>query len=151
MTMDFMEQYKIKQADAGYQEFSTKIKDAVNEKQRINMKQCQLMRKIVNLNYAEELVRDKSFDFECTTDEVDTALKNATNSDGEGWFYTYHSAAEEIESMMIQLCVQVANLKVDYDVLTERIKMLNAEQDKYGDELIKEYKANAEKEVTANV
>ena len=51
---------------------------------------------------------------------------------------------EEIEKLMIQKCIKVANLAAQYDVLTERIAMLNKEQDKYGDELVKQAKEKEE-------
>ncbi|AXF42065.1 hypothetical protein STIP37_3 [Synechococcus T7-like phage S-TIP37] len=135
--MDAMQQHTLKTADPGYQEFSKKIREAYQERNSVNTKQCFTMRMITNLQASLDLTRKKSWDFEGTTDEVDKVLEDHTGDDGESWFYTYHNAGEEIEKLMIQKCIKVANLAVQYDVLTERIAMLNKEQDKYGDELVK--------------
>jgi hypothetical protein len=64
-------------------------------------------------------------------------LEEHTGDDGESWFYTYNNAGDEIEKAMIQKCIKVANLAVQWDVLTERIKQLNKDQDKHGDKLVK--------------
>ena len=136
--MDAMQQHTLKVADPGYQEFSKKIRDAYQERNSVNVKQCVTMRSICNLQASLDLTRRKSWDFEDTSGEVDKVLEEKTGEDGESWFWTYHNAGEEIEKIMIQKCIKVANLAAQYDVLTERIAMLNKEQDKYGDELVKE-------------
>ena len=102
------------------------------------------MRMVCNLQASLDLTRKKSWDFEATPEEVDKVLEEHTGEDGEAWFYTYHIAGEEIEKLMIQKCIKVANLAAQYDVLTERIAMLNKEQDKYGDELVKQAKEKEE-------
>ena len=135
--MDYHEQYKLKQADPKFQEFMTKIKDAHQEKRMVNVKQCCLMRDINNLSAALDLTRRKSWDFEGTSAETDKVLEEHTGDDGESWFYTYNNAGDEIEKAMIQKCIKVANLAVQWDVLTERIKQLNKDQDKHGDKLVK--------------
>jgi hypothetical protein len=72
----------------------------------------------------------KSWDFESTPAKTDKILDEATGSDGEGWFWTYHNAGEEIEKTMIQKCIKVANLAANYDALAERISTLIDEQNK---------------------
>ena len=142
--MDNMQAYNLKKADPKYQEYSAKIRDAHQEKSRTNVKQCCLMRDINNLSHALDLTRRKSWDFEGTSKETDDILEEHTGDDGESWFYTYHNAGEEIEKAMIQKCIKVANLAVQWDVLTERIKELNKDQDKYGDKLVKKAEAKEE-------
>ena len=146
--MDYAQKYALKQADPKYQQFSTDIKDTFQEKRKINGKQCVAMREICQLNHAMDLVRSKSFEFEDTSDKTDKFLDNLTGMEGEGWFWTYHNAGEEIEKSMIQKCIKVANLAVQWDVLTERIASLNKKQDEYGDKLVKEAEAKkSDKEV----
>ena len=135
-----MQQFNLKADDPGYQEFSAKIKEAFQERNSVNTKQCSTMRMVCNLQASLDLTRKKSWDFEATPEEVDKVLEEHTGEDGEAWFYTYHIAGEEIEKLMIQKCIKVANLAAQYDVLTERIAMLNKEQEKYGDELVKQAK-----------
>ena len=135
--MDHMQAYNLKKADPKYQEYATKIRDAHQEKSRVNVRQCCLMRDINNLSYALDLTRRKSWDFEGTSEKTDKVLEEHTGDDGESWFYTYHNAGEEIEKAMIQKCIKVANLAVQWDVLTEQVKQLNKDQDKYGDKLVK--------------
>ena len=138
--MDYMQQHAIKSANPKYQEYASKIRDAHREKSRTNSKQCMLMRELNNLSASLGLTRRKSCDFESTTKKQDKLLEQYTGEDGEMWFYTYNGAADEIEKMMIQKCIKVANLAVQWDVLTERINKLNKDQDKYGDKLVKKAK-----------
>ena len=49
--------------DPKYQEYTAKIRDAVQEKNRINSKQCMLLREINNLSVALDLTRH-GWDFE---------------------------------------------------------------------------------------
>ena len=142
--MDYTQQLVLKQADPKYQEYTAKIRDAHQEKNRTNVKQCCLMRDINNLSHALDLTRRKSWDFEGTSAETDKVLEEHTGDDGESWFYTYHNAGEEIEKIMIQKCIKVANLAAQYDALTERIAKLNKDQDKYGDNLVKKAKQKEE-------
>ena len=134
--MDYHEQYKLKSADPKYQEYTAKIRDAVQEKNRTNAKQCKLLREINNLSASLDLTRHKSWDFEGVEESKDKVLEEFTGDDGESWFWTYHNAGEEIEKIMIQKCIKVANLAVQWDVLTERIAKLNKDQDKYGDKVV---------------
>ena len=134
--MDYHEQYKLKSADPKYQEYTAKIRDAVQEKNRINSKQCTLLREINNLSVALDLTRHKSWDFEGVEQDKDKVLEEFTGDDGESWFWTYHNAGEEIEKIMIQKCIKVANLAADWDALTARTFQLNKDQDKYGDKLV---------------
>ena len=131
-----MQRHALKQADPKYQEYTAKIRDAVMEKNRTNSKQCMLLREINNLSAALDLTRHKSWDFEGVEESKDKVLKEYTGDDGESWFWTYHNAGEEIEKIMIQKCIKVANLAVQWDVLTEQVKKLNKDQDKYGDKLV---------------
>ena len=135
--MDHMQRHALKTADPKYQEFGERIRKAYQAKQRTNVKQCSLMRDINNLSAALDLTRRKSWDFEGTSAETDKVLEEHTGDDGESWFYTYHNAGEEIEKIMIQKCIKVAALASQWDLLTEEIKALNTEQDKYGDKLVK--------------
>jgi hypothetical protein len=139
--MDYSQQHALKIADPKYMEFTSKIRDAHKEKCRTNGKQCNLMRELNNLSASLDLTRRKSWDFESTSKKQDKVLEDLTGDDGESWFYTYCGAADEIEKMMIQKCIKVANLAVQWDVLTDRIKKLNEDQDKYGDKLVEEAKA----------
>ena len=143
--MDHMNAYAIKQADPKYTAFDVKIRDAHQEKRRINTKQCIAMREVCQLNHALDLVRNKSFDCESSSTKTDKVLEESTGSNGEGWFWTYHNAGEEIEKTMIQKCIKVANLAANYDVCSERISALIAKQKEYGDKLVQQHK---EKEVT---
>ena len=135
--MDYHEQYKLKQADPKYQEYTAKLRDAVQQKNRTNAKQCMLLREINNLSAALDLTRHKSWDFESVEEDKDKVLEEFTGDDGESWFWTYHNAGEEIEKIMIQKCIKVAALASQWDLLTDEVKTLNKEQDKYGDELVK--------------
>ena len=94
------------------------------------------MRKINNMMHALDVVREKSYDFEDTSAKLDKTLKDATTSDGEGWFWTYHNAGEEIEKCMIAQCIKVANMAANYDALGERIEDLRQQQDILGDKII---------------
>ena len=134
--MDFQQRHALKQADPKYRAFTDKIRDAVQERNRTNSKQCMEMRQIVNLQAALDITRKKSWDFESVEPEVDKVLEDHTGDDGESWFWTYHNAGEEIEKVMIQKCIKVANLAAQYDALTERISVLNKDQDKYGDKIV---------------
>ena len=142
--MDHMQAYNLKKADPKYQEYATKIRDAHQEKSRINGKQCYEMTMITILSHALDLTRRKSRDFEGTSKETDDILEEHTGDDGESWFYTYHNAGEEIEKAMIQKCIKVAALASQWDLLTSDIKKLNNEQDKYGDKLVKKAEAKEE-------
>ena len=146
--MDFTQKHALKQADPKYQAFTKRIQAKWQEKRKINGKQCIAMREMCQLHHAMDLVRDKSFDFEETQESTDAVLNEATGRDGEGWFWTYHNAAEEIEKSLIQKCIKVANLAVQWDVLTETIAVLNKDQDEYGDKLVKKAEAKkSDKEV----
>ena len=134
-----MNAYAIKMADSKYTAFDQKIRDAHQEKRRINSKQCIAMRELCQLNHALDLVRSKSWDLESTPAKTDKILDETTGSDGEGWFWTYHNAAEEMEKTMIQKCIKVANLAVDYDVCSTRIKGLIVQQKEYGDKLVQKH------------
>lgn len=134
--MDFQQRHALKQADPKYRAFTDKIRDAVQERNRTNSKQCMELRKIVNLQAALDITRRKSWDFESVEPDVDKVLEDTTGDDGESWFWTYHNAGEEIEKVMIEKCIKVANLAAQYDALTERISVLNKDQDKYGDKLV---------------
>ena len=138
--MDNMSAYAIKMADPKYTAFDQKIRDAHQEKRRINSKQCIAMRELCQLNHALDLVRQKSWDFEDTPAKTDKILNEATGSDGECWFWTYHNASEEIEKTMIQKCIKVANLAANYDVCSERISALIDKQKEYGDKLVQQHK-----------
>ena len=132
-----MQRHALKQADPKNQEYTAKIRDAVQQKNRTNSVQCTLLREINNLSVALDLTRHKSWDFEGVEESKDKVLEEYTGDDGESWFWTYHNAGEEIEKLMIQKCIKVANLADQWDLLTDRVKTLNKEQDKYGDELVK--------------
>ena len=134
--MDFQQRHALKQADPKYRAFTDRIRDAVQERNCTNTKQCMEMRQIVNLQAALDITRKKSWDFESVEPEVDKVLEDHTGDDGESWFWTYHNAGEEIEKVMIQKCIKVANLAAQYDALTERISVLNKDQDKYGDKIV---------------
>ena len=134
--MDCMQKHALKQADPKYKEFSAKIRDAYQERNRVNTTQCFTMRMLCNLQAALDMTRKKSWDFEGVEESKDQVLEEYTGDDSESWFYTYHNAGEEIEKLMIQKCIKVANLAAQYDVLTERISKLNKDQDKYGDKLV---------------
>ena len=144
--MDHTQAYALKQADPKYTAYDEKIRDAHQEKRKTNSKQCIAMRHICQLNHALDLVRSKSCSVEETTNKTDKILDDVTGADGEGWFWTYHNAGEEIEKAMIQKCIKVANLAVNYDVCSERISALIAKQKEYGDKLVQQHK---EKEATA--
>ena len=135
--MDHMQRHALKQADHKYQAYTARIRDAVQEKNRVNAKQCYEMRMISNLSAALDLTRRKSWEFEGTSAETDKILEDHTGDDGESWFYTYHNAGEEIEKAMIQKCIKVAALASQWDLLTDQVKKLNKEQDEYGDKLVK--------------
>ncbi len=139
--MDALQQHALKQADPQYKQFTTKIQSAHRARSRTNTQQCVTMRQIVNLQASLDLTRRKSWDFEDTSGEVDKVLEEKTCDDGESWFWTYHNAGEEIEKLMIQKCIKVANLAAQYDMFTEQIASLNEEQDKYGDKLVAKAKA----------
>ena len=139
--MDCMQQHALKQADPKYKEFSAKIRDAYQERNRVNTTQCFTMRMLCNLQAALDMTRKKSWDFEGVEESKDQVLEEYTGDDSESWFYTYHNAGEEIEKLMIQKCIKVANLAAQYDALTERISKLNKDQDKYGDKLVEKAKA----------
>ncbi len=98
------------------------------------------MRELCQLNHALDLVRSKSWDFEATPAKTDKVLEESTGIDGEGWFWAYHNAAEEMEKTMIQKCIKVANLAVNYDVCSERISALIDKQKEYGDKLVQQHK-----------
>ena len=142
--MDFQQRHALKQADPKYRAFTDRIRDAVQERNRTNSKQCMELRKIVNLQAALDITRRKSWDFESVEPDVDKVLEDTTGDDGESWFWTYHNAGEEIEKVMIEKCIKVANLAAQYDVLTERIHVLNKDQDKYGDKLVAKAEAKEE-------
>jgi hypothetical protein len=142
--MDFQQRHALKQADPKYRAFTDKIRDAVQERNRTNSKQCMELRKIVNLQAALDITRRKSWDFESVEPDVDKVLEDTTGDDGESWFWTYHNAGEEIEKVMIEKCIKVANLAAQYDALTERISVLNKDQDKYGDKLVAKAEAKEE-------
>ena len=135
--MDHMQRHALKQADPKYQEYTAKIRDAVQQKNRTNSKQCMLLREINNLSAALDLTRRKSWDFEGVEADKDKVLEEYTGDDGESWFWTYHNAGEELEKIMIQKCIKVAALASQWDLLTDDVKRLNKEQDKYGDKLVK--------------
>ena len=139
-----MQRHALKQADPKYQEYTAKIRDAVMEKNRTNAKQCCLLREINNLSVALDLTRHKSWDFEGVEESKDKVLEEYTGDDGESWFWTYHNAGEEIEKIMIQKCIKVAALASQWDLLTEDVKRLNKEQDKYGDKLVKKHEQKEE-------
>lgn len=134
--MDYMTAYALKNADPKYKAFDDKIGSAHKERRNINIKQCRIMREINNMMHALDVVRDKSFDFEETSSKLDKTLKDATTADGEGWFWTYHNASDEMEKCMIAKCIKVANLAATYDTLGLRIEDLRQQQDILGDKIV---------------
>ena len=138
--MNYEQSYALKNADPKYTAFDVKIRDAHQEKRRINSKQCVVMRELCQLNHALDLVRSKSWDFESTPKQTDKVLEESTGIDGEGWFWAYHNAGEEMEKLMIQKCIKVANLAANYDVCSERIAALIDKQKEYGDKLVQQHK-----------
>ena len=141
--MDYMTAYALKNADPKYKDFDEKISFTHKERRNINIKQCQTLRRINNMMHALDVVREKSYDFEESSAKLDKTLKDATTSDGEGWFWTYHNAGEEMEKCMIAQCIKGANLAADYDALGLRLQDLRQQQDKLGDQIVK--KAEAKK------
>ena len=140
--MNYDQSFALKQADPKYTAFDVKIRDAHKEKRRINSKQCIAMRELCQLNHALDLVRSKSWDFESTPAKTDKVLEESTGIDGEGWFWAYHNAGEEMEKLMIQKCIKVANLAANYDVCSERIAALIDKQKEYGDKIVAKAKEN---------
>ena len=140
--MNYDQSFALKQADPKYTAFDVKIRDAHQEKRRINSKQCIAMRELCQLNHALDLVRSKSWDFESTPKQTDKVLEESTGIDGEGWFWAYHNAGEEMEKLMIQKCIRVANLAADYDVQSLRIKGLIVKQKEYGEKIVAKAKEN---------
>ncbi len=138
-----MTAYALKNADPKYKDFDEKISFTHKERRNINIKQCQTLRRINNMMHALDVVREKSYDFEESSSKLDKTLKDATTSDGEGWFWTYHNAGEEMEKCMIAQCIKVANLAADYDALGLRLQDLRQQQDKLGDQIVKKAEANA--------
>jgi len=141
--MDYMTAYALKNADPKYKDFDEKISFTHKERRNINIKQCQTLRRINNMMHALDVVREKSYDFEESSAKLDKTLKDATTTDGEGWFWTYHNAGEEMEKCMIAQCIKVANLAANYDALGERLQDLRQQQEKLGDQIVK--KAEAKK------
>ena len=141
--MDYLTAYELKNADPKYKDFDEKISFTHKERRNINIKQCQTLRRINNMMHALDVVRERSYDFEDTSSKVDKTLKDATTSDGEGWFWTYYNAGEEMEKCMIKQCIKVANLAADYDALGLRLQDLRQQQDKLGDQIVKKAEANA--------
>ena len=115
-----MTAYALKNADPKYKAFDEEDWRAHKERRNINIKQCRAMRKINNMMHALDVVREKSYDFEDISQARLT--QGRTTSDGEGWFWTYHNAGEEIEKCMIAQCIKVANMAANYDAtgLTHR-------------------------------
>ena len=142
--MDHTQAYALKQADPKYTAYDEKIRDAHQEKRKTNSKQCIAMRHIHHLNHALDLVRSKSWSVEETTNKTDKILDDVTGADGEGWFWTYNKAGEEIEKAMIQKCIKVANLAANYDALSERIASLLDKQKEYGNKLVQQHKEKEE-------
>lgn len=140
--MNYDQSFALKQADPKYTAFDVKIRDAHKEKRRINSKQCIAMRELCQLNHALDLVRSKSWDFESTPKQTDKVLEESTGIDGEGWFWAYHNAGEEMEKLMIQKCIKVANLAANYDVCSERIAALIDKQKEYGNKIVAKAKEN---------
>ena len=140
--MNYDQSFALKQADPKYTAFDVKIRDAHKEKRRINSKQCIAMRELCQLNHALDLVRSKSWDFESTPAKTDKVLEESTGIDGEGWFWAYHNAGEEMEKLMIQKCIKVANLAANYDVCSERIAALIDKQKEYGNKIVAKAKEN---------
>ena len=143
--MNYDQSFALKQADPKYTAFDVKIRDAHQEKRRINSKQCIAMRELCQLNHALDLVRSKSWDFESTPKQTDKVLEESTGIDGEGWFWAYHNAGEEMEKLMIQKCIKVANLAANYDVCSERISALIDKQKEYGNKIVQQHKAQEAK------
>ena len=141
--MDNMNAYQLKNADPKYTAFDQKIRDAHQEKRRINAKQCVAMR-MCQLNHALDLVAASPGTSSQHLPRLTRCWKNQQASMvrvGSG----HHNAGEEMEKTMIQKCIKVANLAANYDVCSERISALIAKQKEYGDKLVQQHKAQEAK------
>ena len=139
--MDCCKAHALKEADPKYQNLTTMIRAAHDARNKTQTKQCFTLRMITNLQASLDLVRSKSFDFESTNPEVDKVLEENTGNDGESWFWVYHHGAEEIQKLMIQKCIDVANLAAQYDMHSTRIKSLIEDQEKLGEKIVKKAEA----------
>ena len=96
---------------------------------------------ISNLQASLDVVRYKSFEFESTPEDVNKVLEEKTGNDGEAWYWTYHHGADEIEKLMIQKCLKVADYVAHYEMLSNEIKSLKKEQEKLGEKIVKKAEA----------
>ena len=135
--MDYNKAHALKEADPKYQNLNTMIRAAHDARQKTQAKQCFTLRMISNLQASLDLVREKSFDFESTDPKVDKVLRKNTGNDGESWYWIYHHGADEIQKLMIQKCIDVANLAAQYDMHSTRIQSLIEDQKKLGEKIVK--------------
>ena len=84
------------------------------------------------------------FKFEDVSNKVDKELERLTHDDSEGWMCTYGKGLDLVTEKVVSICVLISNSKVDIEVLKERNKALNKEQDALGDKLRAEFHAKEE-------
>ena len=135
--------------NAEYQEFSDRIRDTWKQINDIESKQRQNIWDIQALTRTLDTTRHQMFEFEDVPKKVDKELERLTHDDSEGWMCTYGKGLDLVTEKVVSICVLIANSKVDIEVLKERSKVLNKEQDALGDKLRAEF--HAKEEAVTNV
>ena len=130
--------------NAEYQEFSERIRDTWKQINDIESKQRQHIWDIQALTRTLDTTRTQMFKFEDVSNKVDKELERLTHDDSEGWMCTYGKGLDLVTEKVVSICVLISNSKVDIEVLKERNKALNKEQDALGDKLRAEFHAKEE-------
>lgn len=119
--------------------FRTKMQAINRDVQKLEFKQSDLMTKISNLEFAQDLVMRKKWDLESVTKKTTKVLKDMTGDCDECWFWKYNSAEDEIKNLRISKCLEVSSIQSKINLLKHDWDVLDKEQDACRDRLTQEH------------
>lgn len=120
--------------------FSTKMQAISKDVQKLEFKQLSLLTKISNLEFAQDLVMRKKWDLETVSKKTTKVLTEVTGDCDECWYWKYDSAVDEIKSLRISKCLEIATIQSEINLLKHDRQVLDKEQDACRDRLIQEHK-----------
>ena len=129
-----------------YKEYTKEIQSNHEKITNIKGKIKTLLREMSGLEHTRGLVVRKAWDFEAPPANHIKILEKYTGDCDECWFYTYSSSADQIEELQVNKAIQISNHQVDINVIKEKNKILNQEQDDLRDSIIEKEKVEKEKE-----
>ena len=135
--------------NAEYKKLGSRTQPLWNQVNDLKSEQRDAMYKIQALMSGFDVVRNHMYSLECVSKTADKALEKYTTEDSDCWFGNYGACLDQMKDKFVELCVTVANRKVDIDVLKTQIKEINKKRDALGDKLREEF--HAKEEAVTNV